>query len=55
MEVGNSFLIECEAADALRTRQSLVAAARKWAQRHAPTRKFSVRSVDEGVRVWRTE
>ena len=55
MEVGNSFLIECKPADAQKTRASLVASARSWAKRHAPRRKFSVRSVDGGVRVWRTK
>lgn len=54
MEIGNSFLVECEPDEATARRASVVSSASAWARRHAPGRKFSVRSVDGGIRVWRT-
>jgi hypothetical protein len=59
MEVGDSFLVETDpAAEAemankllvRRVRQAALGAGRKY----APA-KFTVRKVDNGVRVWRTE
>lgn len=49
MKKGDSFFVEGGRA----MQQGLNASAYVWCKRHHPTRKFTTRAVDGGVRVWR--
>ena len=54
MEVGDSFFVGVD--DASETNSALKrlsASGSSYARRHDPTKKFSVRTVEGGVRIWR--
>lgn len=53
LQIGESFFFSAEqAADKYRTRSCVTQAAVRCRQRH-PGRKFTIRLVPDGVRVWR--
>jgi hypothetical protein len=59
MEVGNSFLIPCDAADKKAVeswRRKLLAAKKRFAEQYAngSQYKFMTATVADGLRVWRT-
>lgn len=49
MDVGDSFKVMGDSPTLLKRMRS----ACSWAQNKYPTTKFSVRTIDKGVRVWR--
>ena len=54
MDVDDSFLIRFDDEDSKRIRRRAYAAA-SWANTHRAPKRFAVRTVDEGVRIWRTK
>lgn len=55
MEVGDSFLVRADGQKARRARYGTVKkCAYVFTERHGAGRVFTVRQVDDGVRVWRT-
>ena len=55
MEPGDSFLVPCAAEERGRVSRNLSNCARKYRINVVMGRKFTIRRVDDGVRVWRTE
>lgn len=53
MDVGDSFLVEADEDSSKKVATSIGASARNYARKSGG--KFSVRTVDEGVRCWRVE
>lgn len=57
LAIGDSFFVVVDAVEMYRKRQTLISSARKWAQKRDDVpggRKFTVRVVDGGLRIWRT-
>lgn len=52
-EVGESFLACTEST--VKKQASIASCANAWAGRHERSWKFTARSTDEGIRVWRIE
>lgn len=55
MEVGDSFLVECEPSMRKVYRSTLEVAALDWAIRRESKAKFTARDAFKGVRVWRVK
>ena len=53
MEIGDSFLAHDKKEQYKQT--NIASSIRQWAIRHGDGMKFTVRQVDEGIRVWRTK
>lgn len=52
MEVGHSFFVECDNPDV--RRPSVMTSAKSWAKKAGVERRFVARTVDGGLRCWRT-
>lgn len=55
MEVGSSFEVAAAADARRRKSQALSVIAAAWGKRQTPRRKFTIRTTDAGVRIWRVE
>lgn len=55
MEIGDSFIIECTPDMVLKTRQRLISSAHSRVKYHGLDRKFSARTEETGVRIYRVK
>lgn len=53
MEINDSFLVACEPEAKHIVANRVRAASIQWGKRHS--KRFTTRTVDEGIRVWRVE
>lgn len=53
MNIGDNFLIECSPDMILKTRQRIIGSANSIIKHYGVDRKFSTRTEDKGVRVYR--